>query len=70
MREGAAEPVARDESFMGKWGRRKIISPAHLTKTWDRNPGFLKSEIGPFSDFKKKSYLMDLKSAQARSTDS
>ena len=25
---------------------------------WDRNPGFLNSEIGPFSDFEKKYYLI------------
>ena len=36
---------------------------------WDRNPGFLKSEIGPFSDFKRKSYLMDLKSAHSQESD-
>ena len=36
---------------------------------WDRNPGFLKSEIGPFSDFKRKSYLMDLKSAHSQEYD-
>ena len=36
---------------------------------WDRNPGFLKSEIGPFSDFKEKSYLMGLKSAHFQEYD-
>ena len=36
---------------------------------WDRNPGFLKSEIGPFSDFKRKSYLMDLKSTHSQKSD-
>ena len=36
---------------------------------WDRNPGFLKSEIGPFSDFKRKPYLMDLKSAHSQESD-
>ena len=36
---------------------------------WDRNPGFLKSEIGPFSDFKKKSYHMGLKSAHFQESD-
>ena len=36
---------------------------------WDRNPGFLKSEIGPFSGFKRKSYLMDLKSAHSQESD-
>ena len=36
---------------------------------WDRNPGFLKSEIGPFSDFKTKSHLMDLKSAHSQESD-
>ena len=36
---------------------------------WDRNPGVLKSEIGPFSDFKRKSYLMDLKSAHSQESD-
>ena len=36
---------------------------------WDRNPGFLKSEIGPFSDFMRKSYLMDLKSAHSQESD-
>ena len=36
---------------------------------WDRNPGFLRSEIGPFSDFKRKSYLMDLKSAHSQEYD-
>ena len=36
---------------------------------WDRNPGFLKSEIGAFSDFKRKSYLMDLKSAHSQESD-
>ena len=36
---------------------------------WDRNPGFLKSEVGPFSDFKKKSYLMGLKSAHSQESD-
>ena len=36
---------------------------------WDRNPGFLKSEIGPFSDFKGKSYLMGLKSAHFQEYD-
>ena len=36
---------------------------------WDRNPGFLISEIGPFSDFKRKSYLMDLKSAHSQDSD-
>ena len=29
----------------------------------DRNPGFLKSEIGPLSDFDTKSYLVGMKSA-------
>ena len=33
---------------------------------WDRNTGFLKSEIGPFSDVKKKSHLMGLKSAHSQ----
>ena len=33
---------------------------------WDRNPGFLKSEIGPFSDFKRKPHLMDLKLAHSQ----
>ena len=36
---------------------------------WDRNPGFLKSEIGLFSDFKRKSYLMGLKSAHSQESD-
>ena len=36
---------------------------------WDRNAGFLKSEIGPFSDFKKKSYIMDLKLAHSQEAD-
>ena len=36
---------------------------------WDRNPRFLKSEIGPFSDFKKKSHLMGLKSAHSQESD-
>ena len=36
---------------------------------WDRNPEFLKSEIGPFSDFKEKSYLMGLKSAHSQESD-
>ena len=36
---------------------------------WDRNPGFLTSEIGPFSDFKEKSYLMGLKSAHFQEYD-
>ena len=36
---------------------------------WDRNPGFLKSEIEPFSDFKEKSYLMGLKSAHFQEYD-
>ena len=36
---------------------------------WDRNPGFLKSEIGPFSDFNRKSYLMDSKSAHSQESD-
>ena len=36
---------------------------------WDRNPGLLKSEIGPFSDFKKKSHLMGLKSAHFQEYD-
>ena len=40
-----------------------------LNVLWDRNPGFLKSEIGPFSDFKRKSYLMDLKSAHSQESD-
>ena len=35
----------------------------------DRNPGFLKSDIGPFSDFKRKSHLMDLKSAHSQESD-
>ena len=35
----------------------------------DRNPEFLKCEIGPFSDFKRKSYLMDLKSAHSQESD-
>ena len=35
----------------------------------DRNAGFLKSEIGPFSNFKRKSYLMDLKSAHSQESD-
>ena len=35
----------------------------------DRNPEFLKSEIGSFSDFKRKSYLMDLKSAYSQESD-
>ena len=31
---------------------------------WGRNPEFWKqSEIGPISDFKKKTYLIELKSA-------
>ena len=29
----------------------------------------MKSEIGPFSDFKRKSYLMDLKSAHSQESD-
>ena len=36
---------------------------------WDRNPGFLKSEIGPFSGFNKKSYLMGLKSSHFQESD-
>ena len=36
---------------------------------WDRNPGLLKSEIGPFSNLKRKSYLMDLKSAHSQESD-
>ena len=36
---------------------------------WDRNPGFLKSKIGPFSNFKEKSYLMRLKSAHFQEYD-
>ena len=36
---------------------------------WDRNPGFLESEIGPFSDFKKKSHLMGLKSVHSQESD-
>ena len=39
------------------------ISNRLLGHVLDRNPGFLKSEIEPFSDFKRKSHLMDLKSA-------
>ena len=35
----------------------------------DRNPGLLKSEIGPFSDFKRKSHLMDLKSTHSQESD-
>ena len=41
--------------------------PNHVL--WNRNPGFLKSEIGPFSDFKRKSHLMDLKSAHSQESD-
>ena len=37
--------------------------------SWDRNPGFLKSEIGSFPDFKRKSHLMDLKSAYSQESD-
>ena len=36
---------------------------------WDRNPEFLKSEIGPFSDFKRKPHLMDLKSDHSQESD-
>ena len=36
---------------------------------WDRNPGFLKSEIGPCSDFKRICHLMDLKSAHSQESD-
>ena len=43
-------------------------SPAS-TCSWDRNPGFLKSEIGPFSDFKKNSYFMGLKLAHSQEFD-
>ena len=35
----------------------------------DQNPGLLKSEIGPFSDFKNKSYLMSLKPAHFQKSD-
>ena len=45
----------------------EILDKDHVL--WDRNPGFLKSEIGPFSDFKRKSYLMDLKSAHSQESD-
>ena len=45
------------------------LSPTLGQVLWDRNPGFLKSEIGPFSDFKRKSYLMDLKSAHSQESD-
>ena len=36
---------------------------------WDRNLGLLSSEIGPFSDFKKKSHLIDLESAHFQESD-
>ena len=36
---------------------------------WDRNPGFLKSEIRPFLDFKKQYHLMGLKSAHSQESD-
>ena len=55
--------------------KKERIFPSLLgSRIWgqvlrDRNPGFLKSEIGPFSDFKRKSYLMDLKSAHSQESD-
>ena len=45
----------------------EILDYDHVLR--DQNPGFLKSEIGPFSDFKRKSYLMDLKSAHSQESD-
>ena len=45
----------------------EILDFDHVLR--DQNPGFLKSEIGPFSDFKRKSYLMDLKSAHSQESD-
>ena len=49
---------------------RRYRSYYHLDHVlWDRNPGFLKSEVGPFSDFKRKSYLTDLKSAHSQESD-
>ena len=44
--------------------KKKILTKSQVL--WDRNPGFLKSEIGPFSDFKRKPHLMDLKSAHSQ----
>ena len=46
-----------------------FVSPLLDHVLWDRNPGFLKSEIGLFSNFKRKSYLMDLKSAHSQDSD-
>ena len=63
--------VNSDNTEIISWGRVVCCTNCLVLGQvlWDRNPGFLKSEIGPFSDFKRKSYLMDLKSAHSQESD-
>ena len=68
-RDRTAETVSRDQILRHERGQGNIRFPCSDHVLRDRNPGFLESEIGPFSDFKRKSYLMDLKSAHSQEFD-
>ena len=50
----------------------KVVQPVFSYSDhvlWDRNPGFLNSEIVQFSDLKRKSHVMDFKSAHSQEHD-